>query len=41
MLRNLEMLSRNVGNYICTLRNIPEEQGSHLHSGGKIKLRTE
>jgi glycine cleavage system regulatory protein len=27
-----------VANYQSTLRNIPEEQKSHLHCGGSLKL---
>jgi hypothetical protein len=36
----IDSLSRNVGNYQSTLRNIPEERRSHLHSGGSLKART-
>ena len=32
-------LSRNVGNYQSTLRNIPEGRRSHLHSGGILISR--
>jgi hypothetical protein len=32
-------LSRNVGNYHSTLRNIPEERRSNLHRGGSLKSR--
>jgi hypothetical protein len=32
-------LSRNVGNYHFTLRKVPEEQRSHSHRGGSLKLR--
>jgi hypothetical protein len=33
-------LSRNVGNYHSTLRNIPQEQRSQLHRGGSLKSPT-
>jgi len=33
-----DRLSRNVGNYRPTLRNIPEEQISHLRRGGRLKI---
>jgi hypothetical protein len=29
----------SVSNYLPTLHNIPEEQISHLHSGGSLKSR--
>jgi hypothetical protein len=32
-------LSRNVGNYQSTLRNIPAEQIPHLYRGGSLKSR--
>ena len=35
-----DKLSRNVGNYRSTLRNITEEQISHFHGGGSLKSRT-
>jgi hypothetical protein len=34
-----DRLSRNVGNYESTLRNIPEERRSPLHRGGNLKSR--
>jgi len=34
-----DRLSRNVGNYESTLRNIAEERISHLHRGGNLKSR--
>jgi len=30
---------RNVGNYQCTLHNIPEDRRSHLHRGGSLQSR--
>ena len=32
-----DRVSRNVGNYQSTLRNIQEEQRSHFHCGGSLK----
>jgi hypothetical protein len=34
-----DRLSRNVGNYQATLRNIPEERSSHINSDGRLKSR--
>jgi hypothetical protein len=34
-----DSLSRNVGLYPPTLRNIPEERRHHLHHGGSLKSR--
>jgi hypothetical protein len=34
-----DRFSRNVGDYQSTLHNIPEEQRSLLHVGGRPKLR--
>ena len=31
-----DRLSRNVGNYSSTLRNLLEERRCHLHNGGRI-----
>ena len=34
-----DRLNRNVGYWKSTLRNITEEQRSHLHRGGRLKSR--
>ena len=36
---NTDKLSQNVVNYHHTLRNKPEELGSHSHCGGSLKSR--
>jgi hypothetical protein len=33
------MLSRSVGKYQSTLRNIPEDRRSHLHRGESVESR--
>ena len=33
----IDLLSRNVGNYQCTLRNISEDLRSHLHRSGSLQ----
>ena len=34
-----DRLSRNVGHYQSTLRNIPQKRRSHLHSSGSLRSR--
>jgi hypothetical protein len=35
----VQSVVRNVCKYHCTLRNLPEEQRSHLHHGGSLISR--